>query len=124
MSEAQAYSLQETVSGTGIGAEGLSGPLPDSSRLLGRDCSHSHSWSGVSRGLIQPRGLMWRPSPIAAGTLAPPHTPVRVVSDYRACFASASMASVHPFRNTPTGVAVKGRFRGDPRARRVRALVS
>jgi hypothetical protein len=51
---------------------------------------------------------------MAVGFLAPTHVPIRVVSDHRACFASASIASVHLFRNAPTGATPKGRSAEGP----------
>jgi hypothetical protein len=52
---------------------------------------------------------------MAVGFLAPTHVPIRLVSDCRACFASASIASsFHSSPNAPTGIAVKVGPQRDP----------
>jgi hypothetical protein len=52
---------------------------------------------------------------MAVGFLAPTHVPIRLhLSDYRASLASVCMMSVHPFRNTPTGITVKVGPQRDP----------
>jgi hypothetical protein len=56
---------------------------------------------------------------MAVGFLAPTHIPIRLVSDYRACFASASIPLQMHRRE------LKGRSaEGPERARRDRALES